>query len=433
MATQKKRKIAILGCLSSFISSYSIASIVEDQLKMLSKFGEDLIFITTDDFKDQHLVPVGVEIRYYPRYKGTLDPNQIDIIEFEKYVFEVSSILRNHLLDCSHVIQHDLLFIHSYIPVNWAIRHCASLLPKLKWFHWQHSAPSNRPADCTYPLTGCYMGMDNSTFIYLNRTDIPRVAERYDIPENKIAVVHNFIDFEKQFNFHPLTSELVEAYDLFNADTICIYPTRITPGKQIHKAVKLLEQMKKQGQSVRLLVCNSWSNGVAEKQQMEELLANSSLTNQELIFTSTFDSKWAKDNSFDIQLGIPRQTIFDLLRISDLFILPSSSECCSMIMLEAAASKNLMVLNSDLFSLYEFGGQKMEQEKSARALYLEFGSVTRPIANYNPSEEVWYSQKAQTIIQYQKENQAIGFFKFVRKRHNPKWVYLNEIKPLLDL
>jgi glycosyltransferase involved in cell wall biosynthesis len=428
----KKRKVAVLGCLASFISSYSIASIVEDQLKMLKKFGEDVVFITTDDFTDQHLVPEGVEIRYYPRYKGSLDPDKLEVIEFEKYVFEASSILRNNLSDCTHVIQHDLLFIHSYVPVNWAIRACATLLPKLKWFHWQHSAPSNMPNDCAYPFTGCYMDMDNSTFIYLNRTDIPGVASRYAIPENKIAIVHNFIDFEKQFNFHPLTSELVDAYNLFDADTICIYPTRITPGKQIEKVIKLFEQLKKHGQTVKLLICNSWSNGQKEKEYIEKLIQNSSLTSDDLFFTSSFQSKWAKENSYDIELGLPHQVVFDLLRLSDLFILPSTSECCSMIMLEAAASKNLMVLNSDLFSLYEFGGQKLDGDKSTRAFYLEFGSVTRPIANYNPSEEAWYSQKAQSIIQYQKDNQAIGFFKFVRKRHNPKWIYFSEIKPLLD-
>jgi hypothetical protein len=102
-----------------------------------------------------------------------------------------------------------------------------------------------------------------------------------------------------------------------------------------------------------------------------------------------------------------------------------------MVMLEAAANKNLMILNQDLWSLHEFGGQIMNNSTSKNALYMEFGSCTRPIANYSPSEEEWYANKAQEILDYQNSNQAINFFKTVRKRHNPEWVYFNQIEPLL--
>jgi len=428
---RKKRKLAVLACLSSFNSSYSVAGVVEDQLNMLHKFGEELIFITTDDFTDQHLVPDGVEIRYYPRYHGTLDPDTIDLLEFEKYVFETSSILKNKLIDCTHVIQHDLLFLHGFVWVNWVIRQCADLLPKLKWFHWQHSAPSPKPEICEYPYIGCYKGMANSKFIYLNRTDIPGVAQRYDIPENQIAIVHNFIDFQRLFKFHPLSLEILEKYDLLDADTICVYPTRLTEAKQIDKVIKLLEQLKRV-QKVRLIICNSWSNAQDQKDLMTKLKTDSSLTEIELIFTSTISSEWCKENNLNIELGVPREVIFDLMRIGDLFILPSIAECCSVIMLEAAANKNLIILNDDLWSLQEFGGQKLDDGKSTRAMYLEFGSGTRPILNYNPSPEAWFEEKAVSIYNYQNQNQAIGFFKFVRKRHNPKWIYFNELKPLLD-
>jgi glycosyltransferase involved in cell wall biosynthesis len=330
------------------------------------------------------------------------------------------------------VIQHDLLFIHSFLPVNWAIRECGNLLPKLKWLHWQHSAPSPKPDNCEYPLTGCYQDMPNSIFIYLNRTDISRVANRYSIEENRIYTVHNFINFERLFNLHPVTSELVDKYDLLDADTICVYPTRLVEPKQPEKIIKLMEQLKKT-QKVRLIICNSWSNGKEEIAYKNKLQTNTSLTPEELIFTSSFNSKWCKDNNFNIQLGVPREVVVDLMRLSDLFILPSNSECCSMIMLEAIANKNLIVLNDDLLSLHEFGGQKMNGNNSTRALYMQFGSISRPIVSYNPSEEAWYRENALALIRAQEQDQSIQFFKFVRKRHNPKWVYFNELRPLLNL
>lgn len=428
----KKRKVAILACLSTLNPVYSIAGVVHDQLHLLSKH-EDVVFITTDDFESQSEVPNGVEVRYYPRYQGSTDPDEIDFLKFEQYIFETSSILRNHLQDCSHVIQHDLLFITSFLPMNWAIRHCGKLLPKLKWLHWQHSSPSPKPTICEYPFTGCYMDMPNSKFIYLNRTDIPGVAERYSIPENKVFVVHNAIDFNRLFKLHPITQELVSSFDLLSTDYLCIYPSRLVDAKQPHKIIKLMEAIKSKKKKVKLVFCNSWSNGQREQEYMKKLIAESTLSDQELIFTSEFKSNWCKENKFNIQLGVPREVSLDLMKLSDLFILPSVAECCSMMMLEAAATKNLLILNDDLQSLHEFGGQKINGDLSERTLYMQFGSITRGLINYLPSEEAWLSARADQIIEVQKNNQAIGMFKFVRKRHNPEWIYTNEILPLLEL
>jgi glycosyltransferase involved in cell wall biosynthesis len=224
----------------------------------------------------------------------------------------------------------------------------------------------------------------------------------------------------------------MEEHKLLEADTICIYPTRLTEAKQIDKAIQLVEQLKVLGQDVRMIVCNSWSNGQEEIDYLNKLKSESFLTEQELLFTSTFESKWCKDSDIDIQLGLPKPVVQDLLRLSDLFILPSISECCSMVMLEAGANKNLMILNQDLWSLHEFGGQIMNNSTSRSAMYLEFGSRTRPIANYHPSPEEWYKNKALEIIEYQNSNQAINFFKTIRKRHNPEWVYRNQLLPCIS-
>ena len=420
----KRKKVALLACLSSLNPSYSVAGVVRDQLNLLSQH-LDLVFITTSDFTDQKLVPENVEIRYYPRYSKDLDSKY----HLELYAFEASSILRNLLHDCSHVIQHDLLFIHSFLPINMAIRETAKMLPKIKWIHWQHSAPSTRTT-VPYPLSLCYEGMDNSTFVYLNSTDIQRVAESYNIPRNKVQVVFNFIDLPKLFKFHPVSTEIYEQFKLYEADTICIYPTRITTGKQIDKLLKIMATLKEKGQKVKVVICNTWSNAKEEKKMIKELKSLTLLTKDELLFTSEFDSKWAKENNHDISLGLPQEVVSDLLRVGDLFILPSVSECCSMIMLEAAANKNLMVLNDDLWSLHEFGGQKINGPISSKCMYLEFGSLTRPVLSYSPSEEAWYLEKADMIMDYQKSCQPINFFKYVRKYHNPNWVWINQIGPL---
>ena len=82
----------------------------------------------------------------------------------------------------------------------------------------------------------------------------------YNIPENQVALVYNFIDLDRVFKFHPVTTELIDKYKLLEADLICVYPTRMTSAKQPDKLVKLMAAIRDQGQKVKLIVCNTWSN-----------------------------------------------------------------------------------------------------------------------------------------------------------------------------
>lgn len=419
-------KIGILGCLSSFHPSYSVATVILDQLRLLSKY-HNVVFITTDDFIGNE-IPSNVEIRHYPRYKHSTLPEELKITFFEPYLTICSAHLERAIYDCTHLILHDILFLHDFVPVNCALRLALENYPKIKILSWQHSCPSLNQNNLLYPFTKCYEGLNNTTFIYLNHTDIPLVAKRYNIPENKVAIVHNFIDLERYFKLHPLTIELVNDFELLKADSICVYPSRLVAAKQPNKLIKLIEHLNKY-QDTRLIICNSWTSS-PEEEYLETLKASSSLGNK-LIFTSEYESKWCKDNNWKIKNGVPSEVTSDLLRISDLFILPSIAECCSLIMLEASLNKNLMVINDDLWNCKEWGGQKLNGNISRNCLYQEFGSITRPISKYDPSEEKWFENAALEIMNYQKNNQAINFFRQTRQRHNPEWVYTNQIEPLL--
>lgn len=428
-------RVAVLAVLSSLDPSYSIAGVVAAQLKLLVKHGHRPVFVTTSDFADHESLPEGVELRVYPRFTGeVLLDSATD--SFMTYVAIVSNVLNDALKDCAVCLSHDVIFLTDFLPVNWAMRRAAEKLPSLRWLHWIHSAPSKRPQKLSYPLVGCYSGMPNSEIVYLNRTDVPQVADMFNIPESEVRIVENFIDVVHLFDLHPLTEEILSANRILEADVVCIYPMRTTPAKQPEKIIKLLAYVKTLGHSVRIIICNSYSNADSEKAYVAELEAlgkSLQLEPHELLVTSSFTSAWCQENSRNIELGVPRKVILDLMRLSDIFILPSSSEACSVVMLEASLSKNLMVLNDDLFSLHEFGGQKVSAEASNRAVYFSFGSLTRPIASYNPSEEIWLLEHARTLMTLLAQNHSLQFFRYVRQRHSAEYIYHSQLKPLLRI
>ena len=66
---------------------------------------------------------------------------------------------------------------------------------------------------------------------------------------------------------------------------------------------------------------------------------------ENLIFSSEMGSEWED--------GVPHKVVYDMFKIGNLFILPSETETFSLITLEAAAYKNLLVLNEDLLVMKE--------------------------------------------------------------------------------
>jgi glycosyltransferase involved in cell wall biosynthesis len=429
-----KGKVAILTVLASIDAAYSVAGVTLAYLRLLREKGHDVVLVTTSDFKDHGQLPAGVEVRTYTRYnRASKEP--FDKESFDKYVETSSQELVIALEDCSVCLTQDIIFIHEFLCVNWAMRVAAESLPHLRWIHWMHSGPSQRPRKLEYPIAACFNGMINSRYVCVNRTDIPKASAMYAVPESHVRTVHNFVDPVHFFDLHPLATEFYHRYKLYEADTICVYPTRLVEPKQVDKVIKLLAQIKATGQSVRLFVCNSYSNAEKEKtlaQKLSEYATGEGFSSDEVIITSLVKSPWAEENDHNIELGIPNSAIRSLMQLADLFVLPSISEACSMIMLEAGMTKNLIVLNRDLLTTTEFLGQELEPEYTKRGLALSFGSVTRPVMGYLPDEASWYADRAKGIMASQDRNQAIQFFKYVRKYHSPTWVYENQLMPLIS-
>lgn len=388
-----KLTIGIMTTFYSFDKAYSLVSVVADQLTMNVKHGYKTVLFVLPSFKDEDKVPEGVEIRkvipqlILERYKNNSSPEW-----FESEVKEVIEALKKHASDVDVMIAHDLHFIDTYLPYCGAIHEvCQYDLIKAKWLLWTHSAPSGRnlnggPHDLRFKKPR------NAKLVYLNNYHALALAEMYGTWLSEVRIVPNSVDPTTFWNLDPFVIKLINKYSLLSADYMGIYPlssTRMVDGKQVQKAVRVFAKLKARGHNVRYVICNAHANAEREKKTIKDLQAQFTdwgLSSNEVIFTSLEDSPTHEN-------GISREIVSQLFHLSNLFVFPTISENCSLVLLEAMLSKNLLVLNASVPQLREFGKDN--------ALYMDFeGKDTK--VNYS-NEDKYYTDWAAII-----ENQMIN-------------------------
>jgi hypothetical protein len=414
----KKLKIAVLTTFYKWSKAYSLTSVVENQLLTLVKHGYPTVLFVHDNFKSDDKVPKGVEIRkVIPRFKLVDYSNNSSLQKgFWEQSETVYKALEEHLKDIDVVLTHDWIFQGWFLPYNIGMRKAQPKL-KCRWFHWIHSAPSPRPANLKHPFDSRFTTMPNSKLIYMNYYDTLRLAEMYGGVLDDVRIVFNPLDHRSFYQLHPLTEKLIDKYRLLDADVIDVYPLSSTrfDGKKPDKVIQILGEIKKQGKSVRFICCNAHANADREKKAIEELIhyaIERGLTREEVIFTS-FEGE-------EYELGVPHRVVRELFSLANLFIFPTISENCPLILLEAAMSKCLLVLNESFPPLRDFFGKD--------ALYFKFGSLIENV-NYD-DEELFFHDVALIIIGELNKNRPLNAFTTLKQKFNFDWVFKNQLEPL---
>ena len=123
---------------------------------------------------------------------------------------------------------------------------------------------------------------------------------------------------------------------------------------------------------------------------------------------------------FPYELGVPHEVVRDLFLLSNLFIFPTLSENCPLILLEAAFAKCLLVLNDDFPPLKDFFGEN--------ALYFKFSSILTK-TTYN-NEEQYFSDVAKIIIGELNKNKPLNAFNVLKQKFNFDYIFKSKLEPL---
>jgi len=418
---ESKKTIGWFTCHYNWDKAYSLTSVIEDQLIMNLKHGYKCVLFVLPSFQDEDKVPMGVEIRkivpqfVLENYRNFSFPSNYK--EEERKVVEM---LKKDATDIDVMIAHDMHFIDTFLPYCRAIHEVTQYdLIKAKWLLWTHSAPSSRDIQKDNPHNARFNRPRNAKLVYLNNHHALSLAEMYGTFLSEVRVVHNSVDPRTFGNLHPLVENLINKYDLLSADYMGIYPvssTRMVSGKQVQKAVKVFAKLKERGHNIRYVICNAHANAQHEKETIKDLqtlFASWGLSTNEVIFTSLEESP-------KYEASVPRDVVSQLFQLSNVFVFPTVSENCSLILLEAMLSKNLLVLNEDVPQLKEFGKD--------HALYFKFSSKDTT-TNYT-NEDQYYADIALIIENQMLNNKPLRGQRDLLKNYNLDQIFLHQIEPL---
>lgn len=425
-------KVAILTMFNGLSKTYSLVNVVAEHLKMLLEAGIKTKVLVSEDcpdsdregiFADDCLEWVKITNKLGNQQINWHDYAQPDGNIHDTFFDEADVIAQdfiNNLSDVDVCMMHDIHYQGWHLVHNAAIRKAQEKLANVKFIAITHSAPVNRPPEPKYPFSCRYTPMHKTIYVYPTQSGISALAKQYDVPEGKCRVIYNSLDIISLMSDN--IKSLHEKVDLLSPDILIVYPGRLTTGKQFDKVAALAGAIRKKTElSTKVVFCDFPCMDVEPeryKYTIKKIGCFFGLDDSDMVFTS----------DLGYPDGFPRSSVFELFTLSNLFVCPSYSESFGLTVLEAASRGNFLVLNEMVPALEEIG-------KKLKAYFMKwdarnFGFDTKQ--TYRPSEQFYLEEHATIIVDLMRDNRVLYAKSLVRQKFSPKWVWYNQLQPLLE-
>ena len=339
----------------------------------------------------------------------------------DSFFEEVALIARDfetYLADVDVCILHDILYQGWHLVHNIAIRMVQEKLPHLRFLSFTHSLPANRPLEMEYPFSARFTDMPRTRFVYPTWSGIPALARQYGVPEGRCAVVYNTLPLIQSMS--PPVQAVAHSIPLDQSDILIVYPARLTTGKRFEKVAALAGAIRHSTEKTVSVIFCDFPNADIPTKVYKSLIRTEGekygLSRQDMLFSS----------DIGYPDGFPRESVFELFTLSNLFVCPSYSESFGLTVLEATSRGNFLVLNEAVPALQELGGQlgAYFMRWDAR----NFGFDTRE--KYLPSEQQYYEDHARNIVNLMREDHALNAKTLTRTRYSTRWICQNQLLPL---
>lgn len=417
---------------SGLSSTYSLVNVAADQIRMLLNENIAVKVLVSEDCPDNQRTGIFADKRIeWVKITNTLHGKRIVWHDYsgatgtvhESFFEEAAHIAGDfvrHLQDVDVCILHDILYQGWHLVHNVAIRQAQKRLPHLRFLAFTHSLPANRPPRMEPPFDARFIGMPRTTFVYPTYSGIPALAAQYDVPEGRCAVVSNTLPWISSMS--QAAQDVASAMDLRQAEIVIVYPARLTTAKKFEKVAALAGAIQTVSEkNTKVIFCDFPSVDI-QSSIYKSIIATEGqkygLPKDHLLFTS----------DVGYPDGFPRESVFELFALSNLFVCPSYSESFGLTVLEAGSRGNFLVLNEAVPALKELGGKlgAYFMRWDAR----NFGYDTRE--KYAPSEKDYLEDHARIIVNLMREDRSLSAKTMIRTRYNSQWICKNQLLPLLD-
>lgn len=438
MSTSSK-KVCIFTTFNDDSEAYSLNRIVKDQIKMLLTHGYEPTVIVAETFQPTGIyTDPRITIKHIP---NVAVHNEVKKDEsFETDVENIKVALQDILKDIDVVLTHDIIYQNACLKHNFAARQVADGLPNLKWLHWIHSATSPvtlanlRPYFSDQYLQTVTKPFPNSFYIYFNDYSIPRIAKNFGIEENLVRIIHHPSDLQDVFGLSEDVAKLVLDKKIYSVDAICVYPIRLDRGKQVEYVIKTMAMLKEFQLSVKVIIVDFHSTGgdkVTYRDDLKNVAIDYGLSEDELIWTSEYKESWTVE--------IPHADVMSLMRMANVFIMPSVSESYSLITQEAGLNKCAVVLNQDFPPFRDIFGPNAIYRKYSSGMDVMTGLDGWTSTKYGPdsisdeerkNHEKIYHKETAGLIAGLLRDKPMAMSIFLRKYRNLNYIFEKELEPL---
>lgn len=446
---ESKPKVCIFTNFFEWDSTFSLCRVTIDQVKMLLRHGYKPIVIVSDSFNPKGTLFEQVDLRKVPNVPCHNEVRKDET--FDRDVDDIYKAIKEHLKDVDVCITQDIVYKPSELKYNMAARRLAPEYPRLKWLHWINSATPPITLNSLMGIfTDQYLDLvrkpfPNSKYVFFNNISKDIIARNFGVTTDEVRIVHHPSDFFEVYGItDPTLQKFIDKREIFSADAIFTYPIRLDRGKQVEMVIKTAAMVKEFDLSVRCIIIDFHSTGgdkVTYRDQLKQIGFDWGLTDKELAFTSQFTPEWS--------VRIPHEDVLALMRLSNVFIMPSVSESYSLITQEAALTKNLIVLNQDFPPFRDiFGPDNLFRKYSSNWDVLAgYDEAMREGSNtttqYGPAnisaperklhEKNYHKYTAGMIADRLRNNEVFATQRYIRKNRWLDTVFRNELEPLLYL
>lgn len=435
------KRVTIFTTFADISEAYSLNRVVQDQLRMLLDHDYLPSVIVAESFTPKGIyADPRVTLKHIPNVPVHNEVKKDETFEQDVKALEVA--LEEVLKDTDVVLTHDIVYQNACLKHNFAARRIADKYPNLKWLHWIHSATSPVTLANLRPYFGDeYLQLvtkpfPNSYYIYFNYYSVPRIAQNFGVAEDLVRVIHHPSDVADVLGLSQDVACLVKDKNLLSADVICIYPIRLDRGKQVEMVIKTIACLKELDLKVRLIVVDFHSTGgdkLTYRDELKNTAIDWGLNQEELIWTSEYKPEWAAE--------IPHTDVSALMRLSNVFIMPSVSESYSLITQEAGMNKCIVVLNQDFPPFRDIFGPNAIYRKYSSNIDVMTGLDGDTKTEYGPNnltaeerkvhERRYHLETAGMIAAKLRSYKDQALSTYLRQRRNLDFIFQHELQPLL--